>query len=165
MFTVDQIEMHLRSTAADMARAPPPKGSQPQGGPEEQCHICKAQHILRFEPPPKNCVSCGARIKRNQTYYQHFKPDAIWCQACFNAAGDNLYVENLAILKGEVADKKQRNEQHEDEEWVNCDNPNCNKWVHIICGLFNKVCVVPCTFWLHNHTLCSQQHMTWVCTL
>jgi hypothetical protein len=142
-FTVDQIEMHLRSTAGDMERTPLPKGHQSQGPPEDQCHICKAQHILRFEPPPKSCVSCGNRIKRNQTYYQHSNPDAIWCLVCFNSAGDNLYVENLAICKTDVADKKKRNEQLVDEEWVNCDNPNCSIWVHIICGLFNKVRMAP----------------------
>ena len=139
-FTVGQIDDHLHSTAEDMSRTPVPKGAVVAGNaPDEQCHVCKASHILRFEPPPKNCVSCGNRIKRNQTYFQHMRPDAIWCQACFTGGGDALYVENVAVAKEDVAKGRKKNEQHEDEAWVGCDSPNCNKWVHMICGLFNKV--------------------------
>ena len=136
-FTVAEIDQHIKSTQQDMARCKPDKGAVPTPA-GEACPVCNNSHTLRFEPPPKNCVTCGRRIKRDQVYYVHHKPDAVWCQQCFNSAGEDLHVETYSIKKAIVADKKFKNEQHEDEAWVNCDNPKCGKWVHMICGLFNK---------------------------
>jgi E1A/CREB-binding protein len=136
-FTVAEIDQHITSTQQDMARCKPDKGAVPTPA-GEACPVCNNSHTLRFEPPPKNCVTCGRRIKRDQVYYVHHKPDAVWCQQCFNSAGEDLHVETYSIKKAIVADKKFKNEQHEDEAWVNCDNPKCGKWVHMICGLFNK---------------------------
>lgn len=141
-FTVEQINEHLCSTEEDVAK-PVIRSSSVAPATEDPCPVCRALHTLRFEPAPLNCVTCGIRIKRNQMFYRNIKPDAVWCHSCFQAAGEDLYVENLQIKKADVVDKKFKNEQHEDEAWVNCDNPNCGKWVHMICGLFNKVLVPP----------------------
>ena len=143
-FSVEQINQHLSSAQQDMARLTAPRSTG--GGAtaahattEEPCPVCRNTHTLRFEPHPKNCITCGQRIKRNGWYYVNAKPDAVWCQNCFNGAGEDLHVENVKIKKIDVADHKHRNEMNEDEAWVECDNPECGKWVHMICGLFNKV--------------------------
>jgi hypothetical protein len=137
-FTVEQIDQHLRSTCEDMARVEPPKGATLAANQEEICPVCHNSHTLRFEPLPKNCVSCGQRIKLDRYYYSNAEPPAVWCQQCFGAAGEDLHVENMVIKKADVADRKAKNEQHEDEAWVACDAPGCSNWVHMICGLFNK---------------------------
>ena len=135
-FSVEQIDTHLRTCGEEMAKAPV-KGLPPLPPGEEPCPVCKAQHVLRFEPPPLCCVTCLTRIKRNATFYRSIKPDAVWCQSCFQGAGEDLQIENMTVKKADV--QKLKHEQHEDEAWVGCDNPACGKWVHMICGLFNKV--------------------------
>ena len=141
-FTVDQIDQHLRSTAADMAclERQPGRVSKPLVPltADETCLVCNNTTTLRFEPEPRNCVACGLRIKKNATYYVHSKPDAVWCQQCVNAASDELAIDNFKVKKSDVLDRKEKNVQRIDEEWVACDNPACDRWVHMICGLFNK---------------------------
>lgn len=135
-FSLEEIQSHLSSTQVEMERQPVSKTQLTQQyNSEDVCAICNARTILRFEPPLLYCVSCNGRIKKNQFYWPCPAPQAIWCQQCYAAAGDELKVENMVVKKSSIAERKKHQEQ-EDEPWVACDG--CDRWVHMICGLFNK---------------------------
>lgn len=136
-FGTEQLAQHGRSMREDMEKVPVPKSAATQLLAEsERCGICEAKHNLAFEPPPKNCCACGQRIKKNQFYYFHQMPPACWCNGCYTAAGEELYIENVAIKKATLANAKRKNAEVEHEPWVACDH--CDRWVHMVCGLFNK---------------------------
>lgn len=103
---------------------------------ESQCKVCH-MNKLTFEPPSLYCYGCGQRIKRNQTFYApppHPDLRGCWCHPCYNQAGPSIVVEAHQVLK--TAFIKKKNDQVEEEAWVQCDL--CEGWVHQICGLFNK---------------------------
>lgn len=101
------------------------------------CTICKAKTDLFFEPTPKECAACHCRIKKLQHYYQSTTPQAIWCAPCFQGAGETIRMGTSTIKKDTVSNAvKKRNAETQAEPWVACDG--CNRWVHMLCGLFNK---------------------------
>lgn len=130
---------------------------------ENSCQLCAIEK-LTFEPPPIYCSICGARIKRNATYYTCGSSDTrqYLCIPCHNEArGDTVEVEGAAIIKSRFEKKKNdveieesvcffsigitylinlKNEEIVDKfslffQWVQCDK--CEAWQHQICTLFN----------------------------
>jgi E1A/CREB-binding protein len=58
-----------------------------------------------------------------------------WCHNCFSEEKrDTLELDGSRIRKMDT--QKQRNDFEQEEGWVECDH--CSRWVHQICGLFNK---------------------------
>lgn len=58
-----------------------------------------------------------------------------WCHSCFNEERkDYLELDGQKIKKADCV--KRKNDEEQEEAWVACDH--CNRWVHQICGLFNK---------------------------
>mmetsp|Transcript_3745 Transcript_3745/g.10568 ORF Transcript_3745/g.10568 Transcript_3745/m.10568 type:complete len:1130 (-) Transcript_3745:1380-4769(-) len=137
-FTSEQITAHtelIRSgTEADRAKLSP--GKDPI---DDLCGVCGLSQ-LKFEPPVIYCMTCGLKIKRGQVYYH--TPEAnvseikgTWCHTCYTETkADKQLLEGSNVRKGDLVKKKNDNE--EDEPWVACDN--CQRWIHQICGLFNK---------------------------
>lgn len=128
---------------------------------DNSCQLCAVEK-LTFEPPPIYCTPCGARIKRNATFYtmgtgetRHFL-----CIPCYNEArGDSIEVDGHPVPKSRL--EKKRNDEETEEwvstcssfyfccmfiarlsydyffhvQWVQCDK--CEAWQHQICALFN----------------------------
>ena len=58
-----------------------------------------------------------------------------WCHSCFmEERKETLEIDGAKIKKTDVV--KRKNDEEQEEAWVACDQ--CNRWVHQICGLFNK---------------------------
>ena len=58
-----------------------------------------------------------------------------WCHNCFSEEKrETLECEGVRVRKTDC--KKQKNDFEQEEAWVECDH--CRRWVHQICGLFNK---------------------------
>ena len=58
-----------------------------------------------------------------------------WCHSCFmEERKETLEIDGAKIKKIDVV--KRKNDEEQEEAWVACDQ--CNRWVHQICGLFNK---------------------------
>mmetsp|Transcript_24255 Transcript_24255/g.82875 ORF Transcript_24255/g.82875 Transcript_24255/m.82875 type:complete len:1312 (+) Transcript_24255:116-4051(+) len=106
---------------------------------EEACRGCGIAR-LTFEPPPLYCNPCGARIKRNQTYYfvvlntgsgdvKHY-----WCTSCYSdIKGGFVDVEGHRFPKNAL--ERRKNDEDLEEPWVQCDT--CEQWYHQVCALFN----------------------------
>ncbi|KAM3235309.1 hypothetical protein P3L10_015345 [Capsicum annuum] len=92
---------------------------------EKSCQLC-AVDKLNFEPPPIYCTPCGARIKRNATYYTIGADDN-------EASGDTIIVDGTTVPKARM--EKKRNDEVTEEWRVQCDK--CEAWQHQICALFN----------------------------
>lgn len=138
-FTQDQLDHHVESCQKDMEKSPPPKRAADPAvmEMEDTCDICRATYPLYFEPTPKNCASCGQKIKKQAWYHSSQTPQAVWCNACFTNAGEHIRVHDTMVKKDAVVSpQKQRNVEVAAEHWVACDG--CNRWVHMVCGLFNN---------------------------
>ncbi len=58
-----------------------------------------------------------------------------WCHNCFSEEKrDTLECDGHRVRKVDAV--KQKNDFEQEEGWVECDH--CGRWVHQICGLFNK---------------------------
>ncbi len=61
-----------------------------------------------------------------------------WCVECHRGLRDPVVVEGRAalplanLLKLSVSDAK-----GDQEKWVQCEAPNCGRWQHQVCALFN----------------------------
>jgi E1A/CREB-binding protein len=121
-----------------MAKTTIPKRDVSAAVGEDICGICKASHMLYYDPTPKNCSACGNRIKKQQFYYQLQSPAACWCSSCYTSSGEDLRMNETIVKKSSIVNsvQKQRNVETQAESWVACDG--CNRWVHMVCGLFNK---------------------------
>ena len=75
---------------------------------------------------------------RLQTYYSTASVKELkgnWCHNCYqDEKRDYLDVDGQRIKKMDII--KRKNDGEQEEAWVECDS--CNRWVHQICGLFNK---------------------------
>eukprot|EP00892_Ulva_mutabilis_P000524 jgi/Ulvmu1/10472/UM064_0009.1 len=138
-FSQMQLDQHVDSCQKDMEKSPPPKRATDPAAMEmeDTCDICRATYPLYFEPTPKNCASCGQKIKKQAWYHSSQTPQAVWCNACFTSAGEQIRVHDTMVKKEAiVSPQKQRNVEVAAEHWVACDG--CNRWVHMVCGLFNN---------------------------
>ncbi|KAK9806697.1 hypothetical protein WJX73_009793 [Symbiochloris irregularis] len=104
---------------------------------ENNCSMCGLMR-LTFEPPAVYCTSCAQRIKRNHAYYTtptaKSEVKGYWCHGCYSDRGDYIEMEGSRVRKVEL--EKKKNDEETEEGWVQCDQ--CDRWVHQICGLFNK---------------------------
>ncbi|RMZ57131.1 hypothetical protein APUTEX25_002363 [Auxenochlorella protothecoides] len=104
---------------------------------ENSCKVCGLNR-LTFEPPSLYCFTCGQRIKRNQTYY--YTPGSVevkgfWCHPCFaEVKTEVIQMDGWSVRRADL--EKRRNDEEVEEGWVQCDL--CERWVHQVCGLFNK---------------------------
>ena len=135
-FDIDQLEDHINSCRTEM-EAFNLKAKGELVPEADMCTICKAKTALFFEPTPKECAACHSRIKKLQHYYQSTTPQAIWCAPCYQGAGETIRMGTSTIKKDTVSNAvKKKNAETQAEPWVACDG--CNRWVHMLCGLFNK---------------------------
>lgn len=84
---------------------------------ENSCQLCAVEK-LTFDPPPIYCSICGARIKRNATYYTLGSGETrhYFCVPCYNEArGETIEVEGSTFQKTKLEKKKN---DEETEEWV-----------------------------------------------
>ncbi|KAF0932680.1 hypothetical protein E2562_011977 [Oryza meyeriana var. granulata] len=138
LFTPEQIHEHINSLRQWVGQSKA-KAEKNQvigySGSENLCQLCKVEK-LNFEPPPIYCSPCGARIKRNASYYTGSTAMArlYFCISCYNASlGNTIEVESIKFLKPDL--EKKRNNGNTEEGWVQCDKCEC--WQHQICALFN----------------------------
>ncbi|KAJ0984122.1 hypothetical protein J5N97_002478 [Dioscorea zingiberensis] len=138
LFTPEQVREHiigLRQWVGQSKAKAEKNQAMENAMSENSCQLCAVEK-LTFEPPPIYCSSCGARIKRNATYYTVGTGDSrhYFCIPCYNEArGDTIEVDGATFLKSRL-DKK-RNDEETEEWWVQCDK--CEAWQHQICALFN----------------------------
>ena len=58
-----------------------------------------------------------------------------WCHNCYmDEKRDAMELDGQRIKKVDIM--KRKNDGEQEEAWVECDQ--CSRWVHQICGLFNK---------------------------
>ncbi|GMH16077.1 hypothetical protein Nepgr_017918 [Nepenthes gracilis] len=136
LFTPEQIRGHISGLRqwVGQSKAKAEKNQAMDMG-ENSCHLCAVER-LTFEPPPIYCTPCGARIKRNATYYPVGTGDTrhYLCIPCYNEArGDTIVIDGAAIPKSRL--EKKKNDEETEEGWVQCDK--CEAWQHQICALFN----------------------------
>uniref|UniRef100_A0A0E0LFE3 histone acetyltransferase n=1 Tax=Oryza punctata TaxID=4537 RepID=A0A0E0LFE3_ORYPU len=138
LFTPEQIHEHINSLRqwVGQSKAKAEK-NQVIGYSESEslCQLCKVAN-LKFEPRPIYCSPCGARIKRNASYYTGSTAMGClcFCILCYNASlGNTIEVELIKLSKADL--QKKRNNDEPDEGWVQCDKCEC--WQHQICALFN----------------------------
>ncbi|KAM0933705.1 putative histone acetyltransferase chromatin regulator PHD family [Dioscorea sansibarensis] len=138
LFTPEQVREHiigLRQWVGQSKAKAEKNQAMEHSMSENSCQLCAVEK-LTFEPPPIYCSSCGARIKRNATYYTVGTGDSrhYFCIPCYNEArGDTIEVDGSTFPKSRL-DKK-RNDEETEEWWVQCDK--CEAWQHQICALFN----------------------------
>ncbi|GBG83435.1 hypothetical protein CBR_g37148 [Chara braunii] len=138
LFTAEQIGEHIRGLRqwVGQSKAKAAQNIVPDDKiSENACRLCAVEK-LAFEPPPLYCTACGARVKRNASYWAvstGSETNNIFCVTCYNdAKSDTLEIEGGSCPKSKLVKKK--NEETE-EAWVQCDK--CEKWQHQICALFN----------------------------
>ena len=73
-----------------------------------------------------------------QVYYRT-QPSAemrgTWCTSCYTEEKKtHVECEGFPVEKDSLS--KAKNDEESEEGWVQCDT--CERWVHQICGLFNK---------------------------
>ncbi|KAK2080334.1 hypothetical protein QBZ16_000187 [Prototheca wickerhamii] len=104
---------------------------------ENSCKVCGLNR-LTFEPPSLYCFTCGQRIKRNQVYYHtpgKVEIKGFWCHPCFaEMKTEVIQLDGWSVRRAEL--EKRKNDEEVEEGWVQCDL--CERWVHQVCGLFNK---------------------------
>ncbi|MQM16801.1 hypothetical protein Taro_049762, partial [Colocasia esculenta] len=138
LFTPDQIREHivsLRQWVGQSKVKAEKNQAMERSMSENSCQLCAVEK-LTFDPPPIYCSLCGARIKRNATYYTIGTGDArqFFCIPCYNEArGDSIEVEGSICPKSKL--EKKKNDEETEEWWVQCDK--CEAWQHQICALFN----------------------------
>jgi E1A/CREB-binding protein len=84
-------------------------------GNESACSLCNVATIY-FEPPPVYCSPCGARIKRNASYYTALATETChnFCLLCYNEArSQTIQVEDKQFPKEKLVRK--RNDDKLDE--------------------------------------------------
>lgn len=87
------------------------------------CQLCKVEKLY-FEPPPIYCSPCGARIKRNASYYTAAATETChnFCILCYNEArSSTIQVEGNQFPKAKL--QKMRNND-ETEEGVSIKFPS-----------------------------------------
>ncbi|MCL7050653.1 hypothetical protein MKW94_001471 [Papaver nudicaule] len=138
LFTPEQIREHIKGlrqwVGQSKAKAEKNQAMETQMN-ENSCQLCAVEK-LTFEPPPIYCTPCGARIKRNATFYTMGSGDTrhFFCIPCYNEArGDSVEVDGNPIPKNRL--EKKKNDEETEEWWVQCDK--CEAWQHQICALFN----------------------------
>ncbi|KAI3986385.1 hypothetical protein MKX01_002230 [Papaver californicum] len=138
LFTPEQIREHikgLRQWVGQSKVKAEKNQAMEHSMTENSCQLCAVEK-LTFEPPPIYCTPCGARIKRNATFYTMGSGDTrhFFCIPCYNEArGDTIEVDGNPIPKMRL--EKKRNDEETEEWWVQCDK--CEAWQHQICALFN----------------------------
>ncbi|CAL4966502.1 unnamed protein product [Urochloa decumbens] len=139
LFTPEQIHEHVRSLRQWVGQSKAKAEKNQVIGYSENmnsCQLCKVEKLF-FEPPPKYCSPCGARIKRNAPYYSGPVTESgsyYSCVPCYSESrGDSILVDNIQLLKSKLV--KKRNDDELEEAWVACDK--CKRWQHQICALFN----------------------------
>lgn len=137
-FSVDTIQQHIRILSEQKKSSASNFKKDLQAVKDSCCNVCNQGGLL-FEAPYMQCYKCNDTIKRNQFYYAAPRGSdvryarASWCTACVNSSG-GIRLESLHLQKKNM--KKERNDPISGEAWVQCDE--CKRWVHQICGLFNK---------------------------
>ncbi|XP_047268050.1 LOW QUALITY PROTEIN: histone acetyltransferase HAC1-like [Capsicum annuum] len=128
LFIPEQAREHIKGLRQSIGQSKP-KAEKDRGMEnsmsEKSCQLC-AVDKLNFEPPPIYCTPCGARIKRNATYYTIGADDN-------EASGDTIIVDGTTVPKARM--EKKRNDEVTEEWRVQCDK--CEAWQHQICALFN----------------------------
>ena len=80
------------------------------------CQLCKVEKLF-FEPPPKFCSPCGARIKKNAPYYSGTITESgpyYFCLPCYNESrSDSVLVDSIQFLKSKL-EKKRNNDEFEE---------------------------------------------------
>ncbi|PUZ59198.1 hypothetical protein GQ55_4G021300 [Panicum hallii var. hallii] len=139
LFTPEQIYEHVHSLRQWVGQSKAKAEKNQVIGHSENlnsCQLCKVEKLF-FEPPPKYCSSCGARIKRNAPYYSGSITESgsyYFCVPCYSESrSDSILVNSIQLLKSKLA--KKRNDDELEEAWVACDK--CKRWQHQICALFN----------------------------
>ncbi|KAM2268264.1 hypothetical protein ACFX1S_046407 [Malus domestica] len=138
LFTPEQVRAHitgLRQWVGQSKAKAEKNQAMEHAMSENSCQLCAVEK-LTFEPPPIYCTPCGARIKRNATYYTMGAGDTrhYFCIPCYNEArGDMIVVDGTNIPKARL--EKKKNDEETEEWWVQCDK--CEAWQHQICALFN----------------------------
>lgn len=121
-------------------------------------HICTAAKTSPQSMHAPNLVGSRSSLSTHapaclQNYYTtpNVKGEArgYWCHACYSERGDHIEMEGSALRKTEL--EKKRNDEETEEGWVQCDQ--CERWVHQICGLFNKGRNTESTNYLCPHCL------------
>lgn len=82
---------------------------------ENACRLCAVEK-LTFEPPPIYCTACGARIKRNASYYTTGSGDTrhYFCVPCYNEVrSENVEMEGMIYPKSKLERKKNDEETEE----------------------------------------------------
>ena len=101
----------------------------------DHCGICGEMNV-KFEPPVFYCNGrCGARIRRNAWFYHNAQNTVHMCKPCFDDTKDPIRTAEGNIYKRDFGPKVKHIEEAE-EPWVQC--ALCDKWVHMICALFNN---------------------------
>nr|XP_009399627.1 PREDICTED: probable histone acetyltransferase HAC-like 1 isoform X1 [Musa acuminata subsp. malaccensis]XP_009399628.1 PREDICTED: probable histone acetyltransferase HAC-like 1 isoform X1 [Musa acuminata subsp. malaccensis]XP_009399629.1 PREDICTED: probable histone acetyltransferase HAC-like 1 isoform X1 [Musa acuminata subsp. malaccensis]XP_009399630.1 PREDICTED: probable histone acetyltransferase HAC-like 1 isoform X1 [Musa acuminata subsp. malaccensis]XP_018681904.1 PREDICTED: probable hist len=138
LFTPEQIREHIVSLRqwVGQSKAKAEKNqAREHSMSENSCQLCAVEK-LTFDPPPIYCSICGARIKRNATYYTLGSGETrhYFCVPCYNEArGETIEVEGSTFQKTKL--EKKKNDEETEEWWVQCDK--CEVWQHQICALFN----------------------------
>ncbi|RCV23088.1 hypothetical protein SETIT_4G271400v2 [Setaria italica] len=139
LFTPEQIHEHVRSLRQWVGQSKAKAEKNQVIGHSKNvnsCQLCKVEKLF-FEPPPKYCSPCGARIKRNAPYYSDTVTESgpyYFCIPCYSESrSDSILVDNIQLLKSKLV--KNRNDDELEEAWVACDK--CKRWQHQICALFN----------------------------
>lgn len=95
------------------------------------CYLC-GDKCLKYCPPVIYCDGpCMQRILRNSYYYTVKGKKGRWCVKC-----QPKMLHSLTKEERKTKLQKHKNDQIEGEPWIQCNK--CNKWVHQICGLYNK---------------------------
>ncbi|KAG0516051.1 hypothetical protein BDA96_10G329800 [Sorghum bicolor] len=137
--TLEQIYEHAHSTIQWVGQSKAKAEKNQLLGQWENvnsCQLCKVEKLF-FEPPPKFCSPCGARIKKNAPYYSGTITESgpyYFCVPCYNESrSDSVLVDSIQFLKSKL--EKKRNNDEFEEAWAQCDR--CERWQHQICALFN----------------------------
>ncbi|KAF7110448.1 hypothetical protein CFC21_110553 [Triticum aestivum] len=138
LFTPEQIKDHTDSLKHWVGQSKAKAGKHQVIEHSENdniCQLCKVEKLY-FEPPPIYCSPCGARIKRNASYYTAAATETChnFCILCYNEArSSTIQVEGNQFPKAKL--HKMKNDDETEEGWVMCDK--CERWQHQICALFN----------------------------
>lgn len=97
---------------------------------DNACRLCAVEK-LTFEPPPIYCTACGARIKRNASYYTTGSGDTrhYFCVPCYNEVrSENVEMEGMIYPKSKLERKKNDEETEEAVCTFNIPDYNVPLW-------------------------------------